>query len=309
MISGRQPGATFPLVPGHEIAGRIDAVGDSVQGFAPGERVAVGWFGGNCGYCVPCREGDFINCTRLQVPGLSYPGGYADAVVVPATALARIPEEFTAPDAAPMGCAGVTVFNALRTSAARPGDLVAILGIGGLGHLGVQFAARLGFETIAIARGADKEPLAKQLGAHHYIDNQAQDTAAALQALGGAKVVLGTVTSNAAITDTLGGLTHRDELIVIGVNPEPFQVSPFALIGGAQDVLPRLGCLPRYRGNPAVRRLYRHPPHDRAGAPGRRAARPRTDAHRPGPLPDGPGHDPLSNLPWAGKESPLCLSS
>ena len=182
MISGRQPGATFPLLPGHEIAGRIDAIGDSVQGFAPGERVAVGWFGGNCGYCVPCREGDFIYCTRLQVPGLSYPGGYADAVVVPATALARIPEEFTAPDAAPMGCAGVTVFNALRTSAARPGDLVAILGIGGLGHLGVQFAARLGFETIAIARGADKEPLAKQLGAHHYIDNQAQDTAAALRA-------------------------------------------------------------------------------------------------------------------------------
>lgn len=232
MISGRQPGATFPLVPGHEIAGRIDAIGDSVQGFAPGERVAVGWFGGNCGYCVPCREGDFIYCTRLQVPGLSYPGGYADAVVVPATALARIPEEFTAPDAAPMGCAGVTVFNALRTSAARPGDLVAILGIGGLGHLGVQFAARLGFETIAIARGADKEPLAKQLGAHHYIDNQAQDTAAALRALGGAKVVLGTVTSNAAMTDTLGGLTHRGELIVIGVNPEPFQVSPFALTGG-----------------------------------------------------------------------------
>ena len=232
MISGRQPGAAFPLVPGHEIVGRIDAIGDSVQGFAPGERVAVGWFGGNCGYCVPCREGDFINCARLQVPGLSYPGGYADAVVVPATALARIPEEFTAPDAAPMGCAGVTVFNALRTSAARPGDLVAILGIGGLGHLGVQFAARLGFETIAIARGADKEPLAKQLGAHHYIDNQAQDTAAALRALGGAKVVLGTVTSNAAMTDTLGGLTHRGELIVIGVNPEPFQVSPFALIGG-----------------------------------------------------------------------------
>ena len=232
LISGRQPGATFPLVPGHEIAGRIDAIGDSVQGFAPGERVAVGWFGGDCGYCVPCREGDFINCARLQVPGLSYPGGYADAVVVPATALARIPEEFTAPDAAPMGCAGVTVFNALRTSAARPGDLVAILGIGGLGHLGVQFAARLGFETIAIARGADKEPLAKQLGAHHYIDNQAQDTAAALRALGGAKVVLGTVTSNAAMTDTLGGLTHRGELIVIGVNPEPFQVSPFALIGG-----------------------------------------------------------------------------
>jgi alcohol dehydrogenase len=151
---------------------------------------------------------------------------------VPASALARIPEEFTAAEAAPMGCAGVTAYNALRRSAARPGELVAVLGVGGLGHLGVQFAAKLGFETVAIARGADKEPLARQLGAHHYIDNETHDAAAALQALGGAKVVLGTVTNNAAMTDTLGGLTHRGELIVIGVNPEPFQVNPFALIVG-----------------------------------------------------------------------------
>lgn len=231
-ISGQQPGVRFPLVPGHEIAGRVDAIGDHAGDFHPGDRVAVGWFGGNCGHCVACREGDFINCAYLQIPGLSYPGGYADTVIVPASALARIPEGFTAAEAAPMGCAGVTVFNALRRSAARPGDLVAVLGIGGLGHLGVQFAAKLGFETVAIARGAGKEPLARQLGAHHYIDNQTQDTAAALQALGGAKVVLGTVTSNPAMTGTLGGLTHRGELIVIGVNPEPFQVSPFALIGG-----------------------------------------------------------------------------
>jgi alcohol dehydrogenase len=236
VISGDQPGVTFPLVAGHEIAGRIDAIGDGVEDFELGQRVAVGWFGGNCGHCVACREGDAFYCAHMQTPGLSYPGGFADTVVVPASALARIPEGLTAAEAAPMGCAGVTAFNALRRSAARPGELVAVLGIGGLGHLGVQFAAKLGFETVAIARGADKEPLARQLGAHHYIDNQTQDAAAALQALGGAKVVLGTVTNNAAMTDTLGGLTHRGELIVIGVNPEPFQVNPFALIVGGHTM-------------------------------------------------------------------------
>ena len=235
-IDGHMPGVGFPLVAGHEIAGRIDAIGDGVEDFEPGQRVAVGWFGGNCGHCVACREGDAINCAHLQIPGLSYPGGFAETVVVPASALARLPEEFTAAEAAPMGCAGVTTFNALRRSVARPGDLVAILGLGGLGHLGVQFASRLGFETVAIARGAEKEPLARELGAHHYIDNQTQDAAAALQALGGAKVVLGTVTDNAAMTDTLGGLTHRGELVVIGVPSESFQVSPFALIGGSHKM-------------------------------------------------------------------------
>jgi len=235
-IDGHMPGVPFPLVPGHEIAGRIDAIGDGVEDVAVGQRVAVGWFGGNCGHCVACREGDAINCAHLQTPGLSYPGGFAETIVVPASALARIPAELTAAEAAPMGCAGVTTFNALRRSAARPGDLVAILGLGGLGHLGVQFAAKLGFETVAIARGADKEALARDLGAHHYIDNATQDAAAALRALGGAKVVLGTVTNNAAMTDTLGGLTHRGELVVIGANPEPFQVSPFALLGGGHKM-------------------------------------------------------------------------
>jgi len=230
-ISGFMPGVTFPLVTGHEIAGRIDTFGEGVEGFEPGQRVAVGWFGGNCGYCVACREGDAINCVRLQTPGLSYPGGFADAIIVPSSALARIPDDFKAAEAAPMGCAGVTTFNALRRSAARPGDLVAVLGLGGLGHLGVQFAAALGFETVAVARGADKESLAQELGAHHYIDNTTQDVASELQALGGAKVVVGTVTDNAAMTDTLGGLTHRGELIVVGVNPEPFEVNPFALMG------------------------------------------------------------------------------
>ena len=235
-INGFMSGATFPMVTGHEIAGRIDTLGEGVEGFEPCQRVAVGWFGGNCGYCVACREGDAINCVRLQTPGLSYPGGFAHAIVVPVSALARIPDAFTASEAAPMGCAGVTTFNALRRSAARPGDLVAVLGLGGLGHLGVQFAAALGFETVAVARGADKEPLARELGALHYIDNTTQDVASELQARGGAKVVLGTATDNAAMTGTLDGLTHRGELVVIGVNPEPFQINPFALIGGGHKM-------------------------------------------------------------------------
>jgi alcohol dehydrogenase len=235
-LEGHMPGVVFPLVAGHEIAGRIDKIGEGVEDFSLDQRVAVGWFGGNCEHCVACREGDAINCAHLQVPGLSYPGGFAESIVVPASALARIPDEFTAAEAAPMGCAGVTTFNALRESAARPGDVVAVLGLGGLGHLGVQFAAKLGFETVAVARGAEKEALATQLGAHHYIDNTTQDAASALQALGGAKVVLGTVTDNKAMTDTLGGLTHRGELVVIGVNPDPFEVNPFALIGGGHKM-------------------------------------------------------------------------
>lgn len=166
-VDGLAPNVTFPLVPGHEIAGRIDAVGDGVEQWRVGDRVAVGWFGGNCGLCPPCRAGDFIHCERLQVPSWAYPGGYAEAVVVPISALARIPDQLSAVEAAPMGCAGVTAFNGLRRSAAQAGDLVAVLGVGGLGHLGVQFAAKLGFETVAIARGLAKEDLARQLGAHH----------------------------------------------------------------------------------------------------------------------------------------------
>jgi alcohol dehydrogenase len=235
-IDGHMPGVTFPLVAGHEIAGRVDAIGGGVVGFEIGQRVAVGWFGGNCGRCVACRDGDAIYCASLQVPGLSYPGGFAETIVVPFSALARVPDEFSAAEAAPMGRAGVTTFNALRRSVALPGELVAALGVGGLGHLGVQFAAKLGFETVAIARGADKEALAKELGAHHYIDNETQDVASALQALGGAKVVLATATDNKAMTDTLGGLARRGELIVIGVNPEPFEVNPFALLAGGHKI-------------------------------------------------------------------------
>jgi alcohol dehydrogenase len=230
------PNVPFPLVTGHEIAGRIAAVGDDVEGWEPGQRVAVGWFGGHCGTCEACRDGDFIHCERLQVPGWAYPGGYAEATVVPANALARIPDQLTAVDAAPMGCAGVATFNALRRSGARPGDLVAVLGLGGLGHLGVQFANKLGFETVAVARGADKAATAQRLGAHHYVDSTAGDVAKQLQALGGVKVVLATAGSSAAMSATIDGLRRGGELIVVGADPEPIQVSPFQLIATSRTV-------------------------------------------------------------------------
>jgi alcohol dehydrogenase len=235
-VDAHFPGVRFPLVTGHEIAGRIDALGDGVEGWRPGERVAVGWFGGNCGSCLSCREGDFIHCDRLQIPGYSYPGGYSEAVTVPVTALARIPDSLSAVEAAPMGCAGVTAFNALRHSAARPGELVAVLGLGGLGHLGVQFANKLGFETVAVARGAARADLATQLGAHHYIDSTAGDVAKQLQALGGAKVVLATAASSAAMSATIDGLRRNGELIVIGAVPDPIPVSPMQLIATSRTV-------------------------------------------------------------------------
>jgi len=235
-VNAHFPAVRFPLVTGHEIAGRIDALGDGVGGWIPGERVAVGWFGGNCGICLSCREGDFIHCERLQIPGYSYPGGYSEALIVPVTALARIPDSISAVEAAPMGCAGVTAFNALRRSTARPGELVAVLGLGGLGHLGVQFASKLGYETVAVARGAARADLATQLGAHHYIDSAAGDVAKQLQALGGAKVVLATAASSQAMSATIDGLRHDGELIVIGAVPEPIQVSPLQLIAASRTV-------------------------------------------------------------------------
>jgi alcohol dehydrogenase len=221
---------SFPLVTGHEIAGRVDAVGDDVAGWAIGDRVAVGWFGGNDGTCEACRDGDFIHCENMQVPGSAYPGGYAEATVVPASALARIPDALTAAEAAPMGCAGVTTFNALRHSAARPGDLVAVLGLGGLGHLGVQFASKMGFETVAIARGAAKAELATELGAHHYIDSNEGTVARKLRALGGAKVVLATAANSEAMSATIDGLGRNGELVVVGATPEAIEASPFQLI-------------------------------------------------------------------------------
>ena len=221
---GQWPGLQFPRVPGHEIAGVIDRLGAEVEDWQVGQRVGVGWHGGHCGHCENCRHGDFVLCKTLLVPGLSYDGGYADYMVAPQEALARIPDDLSDVDAAPLLCAGITTFNALRNSGARAGNLVAILGIGGLGHLGVQFARKMGFVTAAIARGQDKAPLAKQLGAHHYIDSETQDVAKALQALGGARVILATAGSGKAMTAVIGGLGPSGKLIMVGISQEPVEV-------------------------------------------------------------------------------------
>lgn len=228
---GLWPGITFPRVPGHEVIGTIDAVGKDVPArWQVGQRVGVGWHAWHCGYCDSCRRGDFFACqTGVQVTGISFDGGYADYMIAPATALAAVPEELAAIAAAPLMCAGLTTFNALRNSGAKPGDLVAVLGIGGLGHLGVQYSSKMGFRTVAIARGKDKEPLARQLGASHYIDSEAADPAAELSKLGGAKVVLATVTHGPAMSATIGGLAPKGRLMVLGA-AGPFEASPLLLL-------------------------------------------------------------------------------
>lgn len=232
---GNWPGIQYPRVPGHEVAGIIDAVGTGVAGWTPGLRVGVGWNGGYCGHCDPCRRGDFFACQTGQVTGLTFDGGYGDYMIAPASAVALLPEELPAVQGAPLMCAGITTFNALRNSGARPGDVVAILGLGGLGHLGVQYAAKMGFQTVAIARGKDKEPLAKQLGASSYIDSHAQDPAAELLKLGGAKAILATVTAGEAMSAAQGGLAVNGTLLIIGA-VESMEVSPFLLIGGRRSV-------------------------------------------------------------------------
>lgn len=233
---GAFPGIEYPRVPGHEVVGLIDAVGPGVTGWAAGQRVGVGWNGGYCGYCVACRRGNFFACQVAgQITGVTYDGGYADYMVAPASALAVVPEELSAVEAGPLMCAGLTTFNALRNSGARPGDVVAVLGVGGLGHLGVQFAARMGFRTIAIARGSDKEPLARQLGAWHYIDSQTQDAAAELQKLGGASVILATVTSGEAMSALQGGLAVRGTLMLLGA-AESMEISPLLLLMGSRSI-------------------------------------------------------------------------
>ena len=229
-VHGGFPNMSWPLTLGHEIAGTIAELGEGVDTFAVGDRVAVGWFGGCCYHCDPCRKGIFIHCVNGKVPSWHYPGGYAESVTVPANAVARIPSELSDVEVAPMGCAGVTTYNALRHTKALPGDRVAILGVGGLGHLGVQFARAMGFETIAIARGAAKADDARQLGAHHYIDSTSGDVSEALRALGGAAVVLGTAGNSQAMADTVGGLLPQGELITIGVTADPLPISPVQLI-------------------------------------------------------------------------------
>lgn len=228
---GHWPGMKYPRVPGHEIAGVIDAVGSEVPRWKPGQRVGVGWLGSYCGHCESCRRGSFVTCANQLISGVTMDGGYQNYVLVPFEGLALLPDELSPTEAGPLMCAGITTFNSLRNSGARAGDTVAVLGIGGLGHLGVQFASRMGFRTIAIARGKDKEPLARQLGAHHYIDSQAGDVSEALQKVGGAKIVLATATSADAMAATIGGLSVDGRLIVLGADFKPMQLVTAGLIG------------------------------------------------------------------------------
>ncbi|PYL02384.1 MAG: alcohol dehydrogenase [Verrucomicrobia bacterium] len=233
---GQWPGIQYPRVPGHEVIGVVDLVGERVKPWKTGQRVGVGWHGGNCGYCDHCRRSEFFACeVALLTTGISFDGGYAEYLVAPAEALAHVPDELSAIDGAPLMCAGVTTFNALRNSGARGGDVVAVLGIGGLGHLGVQFSTKMGFTTVAIARGKDKEPLAKKLGAIHYIDSREKNPAAELNKLGGANVVIATVTNADAMTAVLGGLAPNGVLMVIGA-AGPLSVDPILLISGCRSV-------------------------------------------------------------------------
>ena len=233
---GAYPGVPFPIVPGHEVAGSVAALGDGVSGWSEGQRVGVGWYGGSCGQCGPCRDGKLIKCQDMGIPGVTFDGGYADYVKVRANALAAIPDELSAEQAAPLMCAGVTTYNALRHTGARPGDLVAVLGVGGLGHLGVQFAKKMGFRVVAMNRGTEKADLATDLGAHHYIDTTATDPAEELGKLGGARVVLSTITSGEATAACLGGLGPDGELVVAGAAEDPLSVPAFALIGNEAAV-------------------------------------------------------------------------
>ena len=233
---GHWPGLQYPRVPGHEVVGIIDAVGASVSQWSVGQRVGVGWHGGHCGYCDACRSGNFFSCTvALQITGISFDGGYADYMIAPAIALALVPDDLSPTEGAPLMCAGITTYNALRNTHAQPGDTVAVLGLGGLGHLGVQYAVKMGFKTIGIARGKDKEPLARKLGCHYYIDSQGGDPSKELQKLGGAKVILATVTNGDAMSAVLGGLGINGSLIAIGAAPS-MQISPMSLIAGRHSI-------------------------------------------------------------------------
>jgi D-arabinose 1-dehydrogenase-like Zn-dependent alcohol dehydrogenase len=233
---GWWPGLQYPRVPGHEVAGRIDALGIGLTNWKPGQRVGVGWHGGHCFACEHCRRGDFAMCTNRKVTGIDSDGGYAEYMIAREEALAAIPEELPAEEAGPFMCAGVTVFNALRHSGARAGDVVAIHGIGGLGHLGVQYARQMGFETVAVGRGKDKEALARKLGAHHYIDSGASDGAAELQKFGGARVILATAPNAKAISSLVEGLSVDGTLLVPAAPAEALTVSPLPLILGRRSV-------------------------------------------------------------------------
>src|SRR5438105_4247722 len=233
---GGWPGLQYPRVPGHEVAGRIDAVGGNVTEWKEGQRVGVGWHGGHCFVCEQCRRGNFTMCVNRKVTGFDFDGGYSEYMIAPAEAVAAIPDQLPAEEAGPFMCAGVTVFNALRNSGARSGDVVAVQGIGGLGHLGVQYARRMGFETVALGRGKDKEPLAKKLGAHHYIDSDVVDPVAELQKLGGARVILATAPSAKAISEVVDGLGVNGNLLVPAAPNEPLSINVLPLIMGRRSV-------------------------------------------------------------------------
>ena len=236
----------WPRVPGHEAVGRIDALGAGVEGWAIGQRVGVGFLGGSCGHCPFCRNGDLVNCQNQEYTGIQHDGGYAEVMIAKASGLIAVPDDLSSIAAAPLLCAGLTTFSALRDSPAKAGDLVAVLGIGGLGHLGVQYARHMGFEVAAIARGADKADLAKKLGAHHYIDSSSGDPAKELQALGGATVVLATASAGKAVADTVKGLRPGGVVIALGVTEEPVQLSSMDLIFASRGVAGAL------TGNPAA---------------------------------------------------------
>ena len=233
---GYWPGIQYPRVPGHEIAGRIDSVGADVTQWKPGQRVGVGWHGGHCFICDPCRRGDFNLCQVEKITAISFDGGYAEYMVAPAEAIAAIPDDLPADEAAPLLCAGITVYNSLRNAGARAGDLVAVQGIGGLGHLGIQYARQMGFRTVAIGRGQDKEALARKLGAHHYLDTSAGAAAGALQKLGGARLVLATAPDSKSISALVDGLAPSGKLLIVGAGLEPLNITPLQLIGGRRAV-------------------------------------------------------------------------
>jgi D-arabinose 1-dehydrogenase-like Zn-dependent alcohol dehydrogenase len=233
---GGWPGVDYPRIPGHEIVGHIDSVGERVDAWEAGERVGVGWHGGHCFTCEPCRRGDFIACENGQVTGFDHDGGYAEYLTAPQETLARMPDELDAAGAAPLMCAGVTTYNALRNSDAEPGDLVAVQGVGGLGHLGIQYAHAAGFETVAVSRGTEKRDLAEELGADHYIDSEAEDPGAALAELGGAKIILGTAPNAEAMESVMDGLGVSGELLTVGIPGDPLEIPVQPLVTSRQSV-------------------------------------------------------------------------
>ncbi len=236
VVEGLWPGLSLPRVPGHEVAGVVDAVGSEVKHVKPGQRVGVGWYGGHCGTCSACREGDFILCENGRITGFTYDGGYAEYMIVPVEALAFVPDGISFAEAAPLLCAGVTTFNALRHSEARPGDLVAIQGLGGLGHLGVQFARAMGFRTVALARGAEKASVAQKLGAHEYVDTTKGNAGESLAKMGGARAILATAPSGQAMTDLVSGLGRNGSLIILAAPFDPFTVAAPSLIMGRRRI-------------------------------------------------------------------------